>query len=467
MGIVRFDNVQFSTGNSLAAEDVNALTRNARLLDALSYRGRRAITNAIIKYSYEWDATPTVVWRGTFQYRDPVTTLRIIAECPQPSGGTHTMKVYLNGVLRLSTAWIAARSTYSITINALGFSDLDFVDVEIRDDWVTADAEPIVLDCFLTTMAAAIGSYPGVPTFGAITQANLEQLMAAQQWVYDRLNITDQSLFMGPMLMVGNGYSTSYEALLYDGSIEYTNGATRLIIGYNYLITYNQSETIRVRLDAVQVATATYTLGQSGEGAFDIDISGYTVDASIRVTIVQTVNTLPTTRQIGSLYSIIDIFTKRASYTPPTLPSEYAPRQSLTFSALQTALTQIATATNDAETRIIGTSGAFDRQRVFRWRPGRNDEQNAYYKRLFVARGKRAHDALWIRGKGLSIEYGPATSNYNPDKLEWETRYKETLTDGDEIQTRLVYFDQFPGLDMGMPYFITGSEIYYAAEQCR
>lgn len=467
MALIRFDNIQFSSGNALAAADMNALTQNARLIDGLSYRGRRAQTNAVLRYIYEYDQSPTIVWRGTFQWRSNAANMRITAECPQPGGGTHTLEVYLNGVLRLSTAFIAARTTYIVAVNTWGYADLDLVDVEIRDNWTTADAQPVVIDCFITDMASAIGAYGGIPTFGGITKANLDQLMAAQQWVYDRLNITDQMAFVGPMLMVGNGYSTSYEALLFDGGIEYTNGASRLAISYNYFIAYSQSETIRVRLDATQVASATYTLGQGGEGAFDIDISAYSVDTAIRITIVQTVNTLSTGRLIGSLFAIKDIYTRRNSYPVPTLPALYSPRQSLTFSTLQTALNQIAAATDAAASRIVAGIGAFQRQRVFRWMPGADDGQNVYYQRTLIARGRRAGDALWVRGKGVSIEYGPITSTYNPDKVEWESQYNESLIDGENVQTKLVYFDQFPGLDVGMEYFVIGETLRYVGEQVR
>lgn len=471
MALVQFDTLTFPAGNPFSASDANSLIRNARQLDALSQRGRRVWTNAIMRYPWEYDQAPTVVFKGAFQYRSGVTNLNIIGEATFPGGGTHTLRVYLNGVLRHSATWVTARTNYFFAINALGFTDLDIIDVEVRDDWTGADGQPVVVDAYIDAMSAAGPGYGGVPTFGALSEANLTQLMNAQTWAYNRLNYTDQCCLMGSMFMTGYAHSTSAEALLFDGGFENTNGATRLIIGLRYHILANQSETVRVRINSSEVATATFTIGQGGDYEFNLDISALSTDNPHRLTIVQTINTLPLSgeRQLGSRYTLTDIFTKKTTYPVATLPAAtYEPGDSMTFSALQGILNQVATATNAAVTRIGSAIGAFNRQRVFRWRPGSDDGQSLYYQNVLVAKGRRAHDALWVRGKGLKIGYGALTIEAVPDSLyKWTPQYEQDLIGGDDILTRLVYFDQFPGLVAGMEYYIYGEHIVYAAEAVR
>lgn len=470
MALTRFDSLVFPDGAPFSASDLNSLTQNARMIDALSYRGRRAFTGAIIRWAYEWDQSPTVVMRGAFQYRTGVTNLNIIAEATYPLGGTHTMRVYLNGTLRYSATWVTTRTNYFFDITGYSFADLDIVEVEVRCEWTTDDGQPVVIDAYIDAMSGGVASYPTPTTFGAISSANLTALMAAQQWVWDRINRTDQMCFMGSMFMTGYGYSTANEALLFDGSIEKSNGADRLLIGLRYEVIANQSERIAVRLNGTQVATADLSYGSGGEIGFDIDLTSYTTDATVRVTIIQVVLTPPLTgaRQLGSRFSLTDIYTRRATYPAPTLPDPYAPRDSLTFATLQAELNEIRTVTNAAATRIGSALGAFNRQRVFRWQPGADDGQNATYAKVLVAKGRRAHDALWVRGKGLTIGYGPLKIDAKIDQLyDWTPQYEEELTPGDAVTTRLVYFDQFPGLDLGMDYYIYGERILYAAEQVR
>lgn len=470
MALIQFDAPTLASDIPLSALDaVNGMARNARTIDGLSYRGRRAFTNTSIKYVWEYGAQPTVIALGSIQYRTGVTNLNIVIDAPQPGGGTHSLKVYLDGVLRYTTTLNVARTTYSFAINALGYTDLDIIDVDIRDDWTGAIAQAAVIDVYTDAMSGGFAAFGGVPTFGAISLANLTQLADAQQWVLDRLSRTDQMLFMGPLFMAGLGYATSDACVIFDGGISKSNGATRLKINMNYQIIANQSETVTVKLDGSAVTSATYTLGQAGEQGWDIDISGYTTDAPIRITLEQTVNTAPAAGYplLGSFYSVIDIYTARATYPVPTLPATYAPRDSLTFANLKIALNQICTVTLDAANRTGSATDIFNRQRMFRWRPAADAGQRTYFQKTLVARGRRAHDALWVRGKGLKIGYGAIriTEAIPGQFYEWETQFTQDLITGDDIETKLVYFDSFPGLDMGMPYIILGDDLRYAAEQ--
>lgn len=469
MALITFNPVTFVAGNPLSYADVNALTENARVIDALSYRGRRAFTSAMMKYAYENDRQPTVVMRGAFQYRTGVTNLNIIAEATFPGGGTHTMRVYLNGVLRYSATWVTTRTNYFFNITGFGFADLDIVEVEVHDDWATADGQPVVFDAYIDALSGGFAAYPTPTVFGTISEANLTALMTAQTWCYDRINRTDQPCFMGPMFLDGYGYPTVQEALIFDGGIEKTNGADRLLIGVRYQIIANQSERLAVRLDGTQVATQDFTIGQSGEMEFNIDLTSYGTDVPIRVTIVQVVLTPPLTdvRQLGSRFTITDIFTRRNTYTAPSLPPAVSPT-TMTFSTLQGYLNQIRVATNDAATRIGSAVGAYNRQRVFRWAPGADDGQNAYFVKRFVAKGRRAHDTLWVRGKNLKIGWGPLDITPNIGELaDWKTQYEADLVSGDQIETKLVGFDLFEGLVSGMEYFVWGEKTVYLAEQVR
>jgi len=473
MALIQFDAPILADNIPLSAIDaVNGMAKNARVIDGLSYRGRRAFTNTSIKYAWEYGAAPLVIGLGCIQYRTGVTNLNMVIDAPQPGGGTHSLKVYLDGVLRYTTTLLTARTTYSFAINALGYSDLDIIEVEIRDDWSAGSiSQAALIDVYMDAMSGGFAAFGGVPTFGNITLANLAQLADAQQRVMDRLNRTDQMLFMGPLFMAGLGYATSDACVIFDGGIAKSNGATRLKINMNYQIIANQSETVTVKLDGSSVASATYTLGQSGEQGWDIDISAYTTEAPIRITLEQTVNTAPATGYplLGSFYSVIDIYTARSTYPVPTLPSAYNPLDSLTFANLKTALNQICTVTLDAANRTGSATDIYNRQRMFRWRPAADAGQRDYFQNVLVARGRRAHDALWVRGKNLKIGYGALriTEANAGQFYKWEMQYTQDLITGDDVETKLLYFDSFPGLDVGMPYLVMGADLRYAAEQVK
>lgn len=473
MALIQFDAPTLASDIPLSALDaVNGMALNARTIDGLSYRGRRAFTNTSIKYVWEYGAQPLIIGLGCIQYRTGVTNLNLVIDAPQPGGGTHDLEVYLDGVLQYTTTLNVARTTYSFAINALGYSDLDIIEVEVRDNWSAGSiSQAALIDVYMDAMSGGFASFPGVPTFGDISLANLTDLAEAQQWVMDRLSRTDQMLFMGPLFMSGLGYTTSDAAVIFDGGIAKSNGADRLRINMNYQIIANQSETVTVRLDGASVATATYTLGQSGEQGWDIDISAYTAEAPIRLTLEQTVNTAPGAGYplLGSFYSLIDIYTARSTYPVPTLPTPYAPLDSLTFANLKTALNQICTVTLDAANRTGSATDIFNRQRMFRWRPAADAGQRDYFQNVLVARGRRAHDALWVRGKGLKIGYGALriTKAAPGQAYEWETQFTQDLITGDDVETKLLYFDSFPGLDVGMPYLLIGSDLRYAAEQVK
>ena len=83
----------------------------------------------------------------------------------------------------------------------------------------------------------------------------------------------------------------------------------------------------------------------------------------------------------------------------------------------------------------------------------------------FAVMQRRKGVRLWVRGRGVTIQYGPVKLNKDGDPTSYEFMFNEDVIPGDQMQDTYVYLDTLPGLFYGMAYAIRGTEVIYSAEQ--
>lgn len=461
----------FSAGVSLAAADINILRENAITIDAMSRVGRRAWLDQTDELA-DAGLNPSPLCRAAFQYRTGLTTLTLKV-FGNNLGVAHTLRVRLNGVERGTLALNNTEQTTTITISGLGFTDLQIVEVDM--DVTRPDGAPnstyAIRDAYVSPAASVmVGAWPGLPTFGAISQANLQQLADAETWLFDRMNLVSRPVPMSWIYRTLHFWPSTRLAGRY--GIARSNGANRLYATVAYVNTNTASERLRMTINsgagyAEVDTTPTITAGQSGVYTFDVDLSGYTDEALLHVRLEQIVNTAYAAEEgaVSTRWNLRWVETGQTawSYTIPAAFSQ--PRESITFSTLQTRLNSIVSCLSAVYTRM-GSADMWDRIRLFRCSPTLDEYQRTYFKYRHVARSRRHTDGLWVRGKGVTLHWGPLTikSEKQRDPAEWESLFSETLIGGETVEDKFVGFDQFPGLVAGTLYYLTGDDVRYAAE---
>lgn len=268
-----------------------------------------------------------------------------------------------------------------------------------------------------------------------------------------------------------NGQAWVTRTLFWQGGIARGNGANRLNISIGYYNVTNQSEHLELSINGTLVVTGpTWTPGQSGNYLMQYDLSGYGDQVNLDIKLEQVVVTANAGGVAAhpSRYLIQDVYTDRSSYPYATLVALSSPRESLTWTTLQTRLNAIGTVLTNAYGRITGVTDVFDRNRLYRWRPVLDDGQKAYFKDLYVARMRRAGDAFWVRGKGLQLGWGAKKVKSNLDEAyEYEFASTQETNGGDTITDKLLYFDAFPGLYGGMDALVQGEDCRGVFEQVR
>lgn len=458
------------SGNPEAAPDINELAENAIWLDMLSYRGRVPFADQV-RLLNDNGGNPVVFSRCSFQYRTGLTTATFVLGT---NIGTATLQIYMNGASVYSAALANGTSTVNVTISGLGYSDYQMIDVIVQAA-VTWSGSNIfrLYDAFTTPYTAVMTtSWPGVPTFGAISVANNAQLASAQEWLMQRMNIVVQPLFFSQQYVSYSSWVNIDQ--MWSGGISKSNGCDRLRISVGYNVVTNQQERLLIYINDILVVTGpTWTTSQSGNYLFDIDISSYGDGTlfALRIMFECVVGALAGVKWHSSRYILGDIYTTKATPSPATAPTASSIRESLTFGTLQTRLNSIGTICTDVYNRINAATDTFNKVRMFRWLPAVDDGQRKYFSSLnaFLPYGRRAYDALWVRGKGLKLAYGArkVTASLD-DSYVLEFPYNEELISGSElVQDELFYLDGFAGLFPGSPYFILGEDVRAAFAQLR
>jgi hypothetical protein len=470
----------FVSGMPIPGLSVEGLAVNGRTSDMVSRRGRTAWTDYISIFSTDFPdddgVSPTDLGKASFQFQAGMTTLTIrmyaAAKAPASYSGTHTLNIYLDGVLQGSGVLSAGYTTVTVAISGLGLLADQIVEVSCEVTWTVTQGLYRWVDAYVTPLAQSIGTYPGVPTFGDPTLTRLDLLRTTDAWVWDRIRAVDQMALTTVLWWNGVTEPGGYK-VLWSGSIAKSNLASILVVSVDYWITTNLDEEIEVVADTAGSGTfsvidssGSLTTSEQGTWTTQIDISSWTADAPRYLFVRAHCITKATSgRELGSFFNPAAVFTVEPTPTWLTSPAESTPAESLTYGTAKARLNQIASNLGDITARFTGAD-AWNRQRCFRQPPIRNDDQRAYLKAKLCARGFRYADYLWVRGKNLSIGWGGFQDNWNLDPAA-KPAFVNTkqLTSGDAIQTAHVAFDSLEGLFEGMQYFVTGDEIVYVAEE--
>ena len=458
------------TGNPLSAADLNVLRDNAMLLDSLSYRGTVPYHDQT-RILNDNGANPLILNRMSFQYRVGYTFAVITLRSNVSAG---TLNLIFNGATLSSTAITSGLNVVSVAVTGRGYTDYQFVDVvaSIAVTWSGSNVFEL-LDAYVSPVASVMTtSWPGVPTFGAISSANLAQLATAQQWLMDRITLATTPLFMSQQYRAMASWASTDP--VWQGSIVKANGHNLLSIGVGHITLTNVAEHIEVFVAGSLAYTGpTWTAGDSGNLNVNIDISGY-ADGTllpVRITFVVVTGSAATSGWKESRLILANIFTQRSVITPATTPATSTIRESLTFSALQTRLNAIGTIVTNAYNRMLAATDVFNAVRMFRWMPAVDDGQRAYFalSNLYLPGVPRAFDALWVRGRNLKIAYGVRKMSTAADTAYTFSFASELdlISGSDQVQDKLVYLDSFPGLYPGMTFYILGEDVRAAFAQLR
>jgi hypothetical protein len=458
------------TGNPDAAPDIEELRSNSLLLDMLSYRGSAAFLDQT-RILNDNGANPLVLSRVSFIYRTGYTFAVFTLRSNVSSG---TLNLIFNGAVLSSTSISSGLNTVSVAVTGRGYTDYQFVDViaSIAITWSGSNVFEL-LDAYVAPAASVMTtSWPGVPTFGANSAANLAQLATAQQWLMDRINLAVTPLFMTQQYRGMASWASTDP--VWQGTIWKTNGHNYLSLIFGHITLTNVAEHIEVFVAGSLAYTGpTWTAGDNGNLNVNIDISGYADETllSVNITFVCVTGSASTSGWKESRLILANIWTQRTTIAPATPPTVSTIRESITFATLQSRLNAIATITLNAYSRMIAATSAFNNVRMFRWMPAVDDGQRAYFalSNLYIPGAYRGFDALWVRGKNLKIAYGTrklTTDADNAYKLNF--MFEQDLISGsDQVQDKLVYLDSFPGLYPGMDFYILGEDVRAAFAQLR
>lgn len=456
----------FTSGMPISAHgQFNRLRSNIGMLDMLSMRGRRSPTEYMIQPIENNDGDPTVIGRGSFQYRVGLTTLNIHVELPV----TSTVQVLLDGTVAFSSTHSGAQ-ILSVALTERGYSEYQVVDCVIQTPRTGVRGYRLY-DAYVLPVSGIVGTAPALPSAISTTLSRtlLQSLANLADWQMQICATTTQSAFMGTLFQ-GARFWVSQQ-LIWSGSIVKDNDANRFKIVTDYRVETNQAENLHVQIGSITIAASPiWSAGQSGGYIFDIDLSGYNDGWILDVKLIQVVSAAEAegVRPHGSRYSVLDAYTYRASYPFAAPVAVSAALEYVPFSTLRDRLNTMRSQLSVITTRIQNAPDIFDRIRLFSWIPGADAGQIAYYGgecRAMLAIGIRAHDILWVKGRDLKLCYGSRSvvpSLDDPYKVSWA--HEENVIGGESVETKLLRFDSFSGLFPGVPYAIVGPDIRFVHE---
>lgn len=474
MAVIEFDtNILFADNIPFSYADIELLRKNALLLDALSLDGRRAYLDQVGYSNSHLDqaqGNPSQLSRGAFMFQTGLTTLTLSVYTVLP-GNTHTLQVYLGSTLASSTTLSGGNQTITVTLTGRGYNNQDIIDVTVQVARNAGNTGYYALNDAYVSPASAltnIGTWVAPASFGTLNATNLNRLLNAQIWLFNRMNNCHLPVPMG--MVFDPGFFWPVTTLLWSGSIARTNGCTHLRTSISYNNTNTGSEYLQLSIDGtVRATSAAITAGQYGTLTFDLDITAWTtadIPSAIKIEQVVTAAAAAGVSAVATRYTIylVEVYNPSPSYAAS--PTVSTPLESITIDTLQSRLNAIGTLLTTIKSRIDAAPDRFDRIRLFRWQPVLDDFQRTFYHNVFQPSSWRRADGLWVKGRGLKIAFGPMQITHEKlgDLWQWSNAYEVDLVAGDAVETKYVQFDAYDGLWAGAPYFIRGDEIHYVAE---
>jgi hypothetical protein len=447
-----------NVGQLLSHEDLDILRDNAAYCDILSLRLMPGFVSSGGPDSRTPGFYPTSgtfpLWYGNIRFRTGLTTLTI--EGNAANWGSVTIRLYVNNTLRITCTPAASFSgTWAIT----GLADGEVADIRV-DAFGTSpsNAKYVITAIYATPLTYSV-SWPGVPTFVSTwSAALLTQLCDAMQWVYDRANVApirpDLALlyqlapFSGenrPMYYGSVGRWFSNSQFRFGGNfMNATNTATNFDVYFNGGLVYSSGNLpIGTTVFSTAISLASYSVGQQIEVAIFVNntVAGPKPWAFSRLTLNAARSEVDTSAIYASMLA--------------TPPADVAVART-TLAAFLNNLSATVLAAHD---RIVNTPAVFSRV----WAQRRFFSKTNSMSELSQRRGRpriiRQGDRLTVRGKGVSMGWGPIVLPTNEAGLDfdnWTNVHTAPLTDTDKVSTTTVYLDNFEGLSYGLPAYIVG-----------
>jgi len=465
-----------SVGMILSAADLRAIRRNAAIVDGLSYRQMPCFDSSAgldtYTVGYYPSSPPFRIWNGYFRFRSGMTTLTI--EGSATPAGSETIKVFLNGSgTAAATITPTSSFTQNITISGLGYTDGQIVQVElqVQGSASTATARYVIYDIYASPISFAT-AWPGVPTFsGTYSALKLNQLSNAAQWLFDRMAATPIVPNLMMRYALGSFGTLPNLRPLWYGSVGryFSNDIFRLFGVYTNVTDVAQKLYVYIN------GSLASTLGPFGPGTATISIPvalthtlGTRVEASVWEETITPGAVQAAWKQ--SRFSLTYRYSQAdgSGYPYATMPADFSPAVNISAATLDSRLNALATVLNNTKTRIDNTPNIWNRARAVRRWFGKNGEDtqgdfDARARPFFARQGYR----LVVKGKGVSIGFGPITVPSDPQKgpqYDAHTYGKtESVIDGDKVDTKTVYLDSIDGLVPGTTYQLVG-DVQYAEE---
>ena len=467
----------FRTDELLSAAKLNAMRDAALAQDEASRLGGVAFCSSYGNPPQNDDQNPTIIWRGGFTMVSGATTLTVIVSSTF-SGAF--LRVHQTGSATVTDTITLNSSnpqpeTFTIDITGENYSNGQIVLVDIdlfnpsagdTEDWGAIEIYEVSLSPISISDA-----WPGVPTFGAITAANLNQLANAIDWLTLRMGTRYDPLFQGVVRRFGPYFQQGDVQLI--GSIRRATDHN-ILYASGYVQREYEGATEAISLIVGSTTVATYSV-PAALGQHEWTLSTTLTAAADTVTRVAVQYDRSNPDEDGgglrniNRWSVNEIYTSSAPGAPATLDPQVA-RQRPSFSTLQTWLNSLATIVNATYTRIVTTNAAlWSRQICYRARYGRLDQQAWFEPGGLAMRWRRAGDAVAIRGRGVSIGVGGAQFERTNEVgfYEFSNTRSTSIIPGDATQSVLWFLDNAPGLPSGAPYNLRGVDLLYAAERLK
>jgi hypothetical protein len=486
-------NPDFATGSELSGALLNVIQSNTIILDAASRHGRGAFCEVFGEPPENVGLATTLLWRGGFKFVAGATTLTVVTSMSGVQSGDSFVvnRRSAAGVLvQNSFAFANGEQTHAVSLTAAGYAHDEVVVVEFYAVGTRPEGSGTywgvirILDAYISPIAPTT-AWPGVPLFGAISEANLDQLSNAATWLARAIGLRTEPLFQAVIRKSGPYATTEvpgHVTVRWRGSIVRTNGhpQVRALIRVMVKTTYS-AETVVLKVGGVVVSTYTVPLVPGDyTHLFTYDASAVAVGARMDLEI-QALRTGPLDypRSDGdrTRLTIYRVWSEPSTGAIAALPP-LAPRSNATFGpssspgTLLNWLNTLRNQINAIKARLDANPEIWARQTLYRARYAFDDGQFEYYEPDTIALSMgRIGTALIVRGKGITVGYGPGEFDAKPIGDEGGAPYPFTnfktlnAIDADEVETQRIWLDSVPALPPFAPFNLRGVDLFYAAEE--
>lgn len=459
-----------NAGQLISHEDLEIIRQNVAYAELLSYRMMPGFpssggvdTRTPFNYPTDGDFS---LWYGNLRYRTGMTTLAV--QGTSSNAGTMTFKVYVNGVLRIT---VSPASTFQGTWTISGFADGEVMAIEIVADFSSgvapSNAKYVITAVYGTPIVYGGPAWGGVPSFtNAWTAAKLNQLCSAADWVYARAAATPIRPDLACLFSL-SPFSGDNKPVYY-GSVGRWFSNSQFFFGGQIYNGSSPGLVMEVYFNGTKVYTSpNFPIGTTTH-YFTLDLSGYAVGEQIEVGIWincttpgaqadwqfarTTINAARSQVDTSAVYSSITATPLEDVLVSPTTLAAY--------------LNELAGIVLAAYNRIQATPAVFNRV----WAVRRFFSKRNVFADLGSKRGRprfiRSGHRVTVRGKDVSIGYGPMSIPTNERGQDWENYkflHEQSIIGGDKEQTQMVYLDTLPDLTYGIPYYLLG-DVTWAEE---